>query len=168
MQYFLPVPNGFNLLVIFRGHYFEYYDLYVSIKKYQNLNSEISKTRTWLKVCDMSQQHEVASYSPENQVQNFCYLSVKMWKKGHFRLFYLFLSHQDRLMSYDDFLECGGFFWKILQKRFGYILSDVFPWLLEWILLNNLKKMKVLTILKFNNQIYYLRKNRSIRMIENQ
>ena len=127
MQYFLPVPNGFNLLVIFRGHYFEYYDLYVS-KKYQNLNSEISKTRTWLKVCDMSQQHEVASYSPENQVQNFYYFSVKMWKKVYFRLFYLFLSHQDSLMPYDDFLECGGFFWKILQKSFGYILSDVFPW----------------------------------------
>ena len=88
MQYFLPVPNGFNLLVIFRGHYFEYYDLYVSIKKYQNLNSEISKTRTWLKVCDMSQQHEVASYSPENQVQNFYYLSVKKFILGFFICFF--------------------------------------------------------------------------------
>ena len=53
-----------------RGHSFENYDLHLSITKYQNLNSEVSKTRIWLKVCVLSQQHEIVSLSPEHQVHN--------------------------------------------------------------------------------------------------
>ena len=70
LWYFPLVTNGFNLLGISRGHSLECYDLHLSITKYQYLNSEILKIRTWLKVCVLCQQHEVASLSPERQMHN--------------------------------------------------------------------------------------------------
>ena len=93
LQCFPPAPNGSNLLGNCKGRCFEYYALHLGISKCQNLNSEISKTQTLLKICVLSQQHEVASLSQEKQLDNLPPL-CKMCKKFILAIFTRFCHIQ--------------------------------------------------------------------------